>query len=561
MLDFCRPSFSVLNKYILFTVFSLHFIPLLQANPANPLYTIFREIIPQTRLDKIVEVDLSSRGITPANLCSDEVFVRRIYLDMTGTLPLPKEVNLFMKDTSRDKRSVLIDSLFSHEAFNDYWTMKWCDVLRVKAEFPINLWPNGVQAYHRWIKDAVTNNMPYDKFATEMLTSSGSNFRTPAVNFFRAIQGDSTTNIANAVALTFMGSRAENWPEDKREDLEKFFSRTSFKGTAEWKETIVTCDFSSMDKINTNYPDGSAVTISPLTDPRFVFSDWLVSEENEWFAKCMANRIWFWLMGRGIIHEADDIRNDNPPSNPELLAYLEKELIKSDYDLQHVYKLILNSRTYQQSSIPADESADVEKYFAVYPVRQLEAEVLIDAICKITGTTEQYSSPIPEPFTFIPESERTIALADGSITSTFLEMFGRPSRDSGFIAERNANPTSAQRLHMLNSTHILNKLSGKPAKGKGKYKAKNTSKGINAKFSAWNKKKSGKWNKKSKNRSKNWNALQSVRGLYLAILSRQPTSDELKKVKELSTVTKKKWEVLPTLAWALMNSKEFIYRH
>ena len=174
------------------------------------------------------------------------------------------------------------------------------------------------------------------------------------------------------------------------------------------------------------------------------------------------NRVWSWLLGRGIIHEPDDIRPDNPPSNPELLAYLERELVAAHYDLKHIFRLILNSNTYQLSSIPETDHPQGDANFSHYLPRRLEAEVLIDAICQITGTTEKYSSPIPEPFTFIPENQRSIELADGSISSSFLEMFGRPARDTGLESERNNRPTAAQQLHLLNSSHIRRKIEQSP---------------------------------------------------------------------------------------------------
>ena len=200
------------------------------------------------------------------------------------------------------------------------------------------------------------------------------------------------------------------------------------------------------------------VKLSSDRDPREVFAGWLIDANNPWFARNIVNRAWFWLLGRGIIQEPDDIRPDNPPINPELLAYLEKELVASHYDLKHLYRLILNSQTYQLSSIPRSAKPEAAANFAFYPVRQLDAEVLSDALCEITGTTEKYSSSIPEPFTFIPEKERSIALPDGSITSSFLEMFGRPPRDTGLESERNNNPTASQRLHLLNSSHIQRKI-------------------------------------------------------------------------------------------------------
>ena len=168
-------------------------------------------------------------------------------------------------------------------------------------------------------------------------------------------------------------------------------------------------------------------------------------------------------MGRGIIHEPDDIRPDNPPRIPSCWPFWSRNWSPSHYDLKHLYRLILNSQTYQLSSIARGRPArGRRRNFAYYPLRRLEAEVLIDALCQITGTTEKYSSAIPEPFTFMPEDQRSIALADGSITSSFLEMFGRPPRDTGLESERNNRPTAAQRLHLLNSSHIQRKIEQSP---------------------------------------------------------------------------------------------------
>ena len=193
-----------------------------------------------------------------------------------------------------------------------------------------------------------------------------------------------------------------------------------------------------------------------------MFADWLIDPKNPWFTRNIANRVWAWLVGRGIIHEPDDIRPDNPPSNPELLALLEQELIASHYDLKQLYRLILNSKTYQLSSVPKADSPEGDANFSHYPLRRVDAEVLIDALDKITGGTENYSSAIPEPFTYIPENLRSIALPDGSITSSFLDMFGRPSRDTGLESERNNRPTADQRLHLLNSSQIQRKIEQSP---------------------------------------------------------------------------------------------------
>ncbi len=242
------------------------------------------------------------------------------------------------------------------------------------------------------------------------------------------------------------------------------------------------------------------------------------------------NRIWSWLLGRGIIHEPDDIRPDNPPSNPELLSFLEKELITAKYDLKHIYRLILNSSTYQRCCIPKTDKPEGAVNFSHYPLRRLEADVLIDALNQITGTTEKYSSEIPEPFTFVPVEQRSIALADGSITSSFLEMFGRPPRDTGLESERNNSFTAAQRLHLINSSHIQRKIEqGRKLRTLMQGKA---------------------------------NMRQFTTKFYLTILSRFPTNEEVKIVEEYSKSQRNNRRIVAIdLAWALINSAEFLYRH
>ena len=482
-------------------------------------------------VDAPVLAALRKRGIQPAHLCSDEVFIRRVYLDAIGTLPEPEAVVEFTQDSRPNKRALLIDALLEREEFADYWAMKWCDLLRVKSEFPINLWPNAVQAYHHWIRDAIRKNRPYHELVRELLTSSGSNFRVPPVNFYRAIQGRDPSAIARAVALTFMGTRLETWPEARRAGMAAFFSRVAYKQTGEWKEEIVQLDPAATEPVNAIFPDGTAVRIPPGEDPRQVFADWLLRPGNPWFTRNIANRLWAWLWGRGIIHEPDDIRPDNPPTNPELLACLEKELVNARYDLRHLYRLILNSRTYQQSSLPQSDQAQAEALFACYPVRRLDAEVLIDALCWIGGPGESYSSAVPEPFTFIPQYHRTISLADGSITSPFLEMFGRPARDTGLESERNNQPTDAQRLHLLNSTHVRQKIEQSQRL-------------------------------RELVRRTGGNPAQVIRGLYLTLLSREPTPTEVAAARQYAQtagVTPK--QAMDDLVWALINTKEFLYRH
>ncbi len=487
--------------------------------------------VPAGQIDTLVFRQLERLNIQPANLCSDAVFVRRVYLDVIGTLPTAYEAREFILDQTPNKRRLLIGRLMDKDQFADYWAMKWSDMLRIKAEFPINLWPNAAQAYHRWIHSNLQENVPYDRVARDLLTSSGSNFRVPPVNFYRAMQSKEPNGIAQAVALVFLGERADKWPKDKLAGMASFFSQVGYKSTGEWKEEIVYFNPQSTNAASAAvFPDGATVRLNPDRDPREVFADWLLDPKNPRFARNTVNRIWCWLLGRGIVHEPDDLRPDNPPSNPELLDYLAAQFSESHYDLKRVFRLILNSRTYQLSSAARNQAPEAVANFASYPLRRLEAEVLIDALNQITGTTDNYSSPIPEPFTYIPESQRSIALADGSITSPFLEMFGRPPRDTGFDSERNNRITADQELHLLNSTHILQKI--------------------------------------EKSRMIQYQ-LQSARGpsavangLYLGILSRFPTEEELRTVEAYAQSSGlRPRDAAVDLAWALINSAEFLYRH
>jgi len=491
-------------------------------------------LTPQNKIDELVFARLQQLNITPAEVCSDPVFLRRVYLDVTGTLPAAWEAESFILDRSPNKRAVLIDRLLARDEFADYQAMKWGDLLRIKAEFPINLWPNAAQSYHRWVHDVIRDNLPCDEFARELLTASGSNFEKPPVNFYRAMQNRTPAGIAQTVALTFLGERAEDWPSNDLANLAVFFANVGYKTTAEWKEEIVFFNPASTNAgalnglpSNAILPGGLKVKLSPDQDPRIVFADWLVQDPQ--FARNLVNRAWSWLLGRGIVQEPDDFRADNPPSNPELLAYLAKDFVSSGYDFKRLYRQILNSKTYQLAAIPQSQSPEAAANFAFYPLRRLDAEVLIDALDQITGTNENYSSAIPEPYTFIPDNLRSIALPDGSITSSFLEMFGRPPRDTGLESERNNRITAAQKLTLLNSSLMQRKIEA--------------SRMIEFEIAS------------------NRPPANIATGMWLQILSRFPTAAESQLAQDYFKSGIGRRQAAVDLAWALMNSTEFLYRH
>jgi Protein of unknown function (DUF1553)/Protein of unknown function (DUF1549) len=519
---------------------------------------------PAGRIDEIVFAKLKALGIQPT-LCSDAVFVRRAYLDLTGRLPSADDARAFIQSADKNKRIALIDRLLDRPEHVDYWAMKWSDILRVKAEFPVKIWPNAAQAYYRWIWESIAQNKPYNQFARELLTYSGSNFRAGPVNFYRAIQNRTPEGIATAVGLSFLGTRVHLWPEDRRAGMAVFFSQVGYKPSSEWKEEIVFWDplksttvpgstAPGVDDVTksvtaTNqipqalarplaengplaaiFPDGTKTTIPADRDPREVFADWLIRPENPWFARNIVNRTWAWVMGRGIIHEPDDVRDNNPPSNPELLAYLEKELVSSGYNLRSLKRLIFTSTTYQFSSIPRHNGPEARANFASYLLRRVEAEVLIDALNDITGSSDLYTSAVPEPFTYIPNDMTAVALADGSITSSFLTLFGRSARATGMEGERVNELASTQWLHMLNSATLQTKLQSGPK--------------LAAMLGAGG------------------STRDIAERLYLTILSRLPTDADVKAAEEYAkTGATQGPDVWLDLAWALINSPEFLLRH
>ncbi len=445
----------------------------------QPLPDPFPEVEAYNKIDELVLAKLKKLGIPPSELCSDHEFLRRVYLDVIGTLPTPDEARAFLSDSDPQKRAKLIDRLLDSEEFADFWALKWGDLMRIKAEYPSNLWPNAVQAYHRWIRHSIAKNKPYDQFARELVTASGSNFRVPPANYYRAFLKREPQNLAEVTALVFMGARVgcarchahptESWTLDDNVGLAAFFAQVRYKATREWKEEIVYVNPRqtmrhprTSEVVPPKFPGGEVVELEGEEDSRVRFAQWLTTPENPWFTRNIVNRIWFWLFGRGIVHEPDDLRSTNSPENPELLKYLEQELASHNYELKHVYRLILNSRTYQLSSKSNRWNAGDVAHFSHYPVKRLGAETLLDAIGQVTERWDTYRSTIPEPFVVMPSGFRATHLADGSIDLPFLQLFGRPPRDTAYESDRDLELSMRQTLHLLNSSDVQNKINASP---------------------------------------------------------------------------------------------------
>ena len=379
--------------------------------------------------------------------CSDEVFLRRLYLTVTGALPTPQECVEFLDSKEADKREKLVDKLLESELGLKYMQMRWGDILRIKSEFPSNLWPNGVQAYNRWVYEQLLHNVPYNKMVYDLIISQGSNFRAPAVNFYRGFQKRSPENVYANINLLFLGNR------NCKDNGYLCFSQVSFKSTKEWKEEIIYLD------IHRNLPwqtikleDGTHLVPKPNTDWRKEYVGWLTSPKNRRFAEVFVNRVWFWFFGKGIVHEPDDWREDNKPSDPALLKELTDYFLANNFDTRKLMKKILLSEQFNSKAAPE----------GFYEPQRLPAEVIVDALASVTGIWSTYSSRVPEPFTFYPQRTRSPHLGDATVSSSELELFGKVSRDVSLESQRNNAITSRQLLFLMNSSVLERRIRKSP---------------------------------------------------------------------------------------------------
>jgi hypothetical protein len=516
----------------------------------QPLSVPFPALPANNKIDELVFADLKELGFPPAEVAGDEVFLRRVFFDVIGVPPTPEEARAFLADKDPQKRSKLIDRLLGRDEFADFLATKWRDLLRIKAEEPINLWPKAAETYYRWVRESIAANKPYDQFARELLTASGSNFRNGPCNYVRSVPERDPRTLGEATALVFLGARLgcarchahpiENWGEDDDLGMAAFFSQIATKFTGEWKEQIVYRNPEGMVRSpQTGKPvamkplGAAALAPEPAVDPRRRFAEWLTAPENPWFARNIVNRIWFWLMGRGIVHEPDDLRATNPPANPALLEYLQKELIAHRYDLKHIYRLVLNSKTYQLSSEPTPQNEKDAAHFSHYRSKRLTAEQILDGLSQITEQPErfrQFRRDNTAPTTNIPPDVKASQIAEASETSMLAAMFGRPERGTALERERadDLNPLHVQFL--ANSSAIEDTIYNCPT------------------IQRLLKDKKGD--------------AEIVEELFLLGLARFPSEAEKQKMVEYLTAEKNRRDrAIHDVLWTLLNSNEFLLNH
>lgn len=508
---------------------------------------VFRTLVPRTEtltartelpvfnfIDTQIDAKLTKLQIQASPLCSDADYVRRVYLDLIGTLPTSDEARAFLSSQDPDRRVKLVDALLQRPEFADYWALKWSDWLRVDRQA---LGHDGAYRYYKWIHDSFAANLPLDQFAKELLAGQGLLSEHPAAHFYKVVKDPG--EMASTLSQSLLGIRIEcarchhhpfdRWSQDDYYAMQAFFTGVRFKSTPRGEMLLAATGGVSQNprtgkQIFAHPLETASPTAAPTGDPRVGLADWLVAPENPYYARNIVNRAWAHLLGRGIVEPLDDVRLTNPPSHPELLAELSKDFINHKFDFRHLLKTIVASRTYQLSaSVTPTNHAD-EQNFSRAVLRRVDAEVLLDAICQTTK--------IPEKFDGVPAGSRAIQLWDSQVPHYFLGIFGRPVRSTPCDCERAGAPNVSQVLHVLNSPEIQAKLTHDG--------------GRLAELS----------------QRSDLNDAQVVEELYLTFFSRYPTDPEkLTGEKYLKDHATGRRSAIEDLAWSMLNSLEFVFNH
>ena len=509
-------------------------IPVTVLNPTPGF--VWKPLPQHNYVDRLVDAKLERLRIQPSPPTDDVTFLRRVSLDLTGRLPTPDAVRAFHDDPrpSRLKRAKTIDRLIASPEYVDHWTVKWGDLLQSNRKY---LGEKGAYEFQQWIHDAIASNRPYDKLVRELLTARGSSYDNPAANYFRVTGGakpamEKTTQVFLGVRMVCAQCHDhpfERWTQSQYYQMSAFFSTVGIRAGYEVGEEIV---FDQRADYELKYPkDGRVVkpqfmiapTAAPVPDGperRDALADWITSKDNPFFARAMANRMWSYFMGKGIIDPVDDIRASNPPSNPALLDALTKDFIAHGFDLRELMRTIVNSRAYQASIATNDWNANDRDNFSHANPRRLSAEELMDAVSSAAGATAHF----PE----VPEDTAASQLVDPHIGKEgFLDVFGRPPRESSCECERRSDFSLPQALNLVNGKTISEAVADPNGRVAKMVLTGQSDEAI-------------------------------VEELYLAALSRPPTREEqLRGVTYLSNGAK--GSRAQDLLWALLNSKAFLY--
>lgn len=483
-------------------------------------------------VDRHVNAHLKKLNLRPSEVCDDATFLRRAHLDIIGTLPTAAEARRFLASQASDKRARLVDALLERPEFADFWALKWADLLRVDRQ---KLGQRDAYAYYRWIRDQFAANRPLDQFARALLTAEGPLDDAPAGHFYKVVTrpGD----MANAVSQVFLGIRIacaechhhpfDRWTQTDYYGMSGLFAQVNIRKGA-LGETLLaegnpaTKHPRTGETVPPHALDSEPGKDTTTGDRRRVLAEWFTAPENPWFARNLANRLVAHFLGRGLIEPVDDVRATNPPGNPALLDALARTVVESHFDLKQFIRTLAASRTYQLSATPNDTNAQDEQNYSRALFKRLPAEVLLDAVCQVTG--------VPEKFDGVPAGARAIQLWDSQTQHYFLKLFGRPVRVTACECERNSEASIAQVLHLLNSPNLQAKLThadGQLARLTAAYP----------------------------------DNVKLADELYLTFFSRLPGDKERQLAVKHLAAGPNRQQAVEDYAWSLLNTVEFVFNH
>ena len=522
-----RGEAFIMARFDTFTVGS-HFIVL-----PKDLEFQSPKVVENNYVDTLINEKLSKLRIAPSELCSDEVFLRRAYLDILGLLPTAEEYARFTSNAEKDKRSKLVDELLGRKEFVELWVMKWAELLQIRSSNQVSY--KSMLLYYNWLQDKVANNVPMDKMVSELLGASGGTFKSPATNYYQ--NETNTLKVTENVAQVFMGMRIQcaqchnhpfdRWTQDDYYGFASFFSQIGRKRAEDPRETIV---FNSRSG-EVRHPVGNRVMKPKFLggeapdlkgkDRRVAMANWLVSAENPFFATNLANLVWAHFFGKGIIDEVDDVRVSNPPANAELLNELGRRFTGYKYDFKRLVRDICTSRTYQLATQTNQSNESDTRNFSHASLRRIRSEILLDCITQVTNTSNKFRG--------LPKGARAVQIADGSTTNYFLQAFGRAKRETVCSCEVQMEPNLSQALHLINGDTVEQKIR-QGGLIKARLDEKKTSDEI-------------------------------IEELYLRCFSRRPVEKELASLKSIQAAAPNQKEFLDDLFWSLLNSREFLFNH
>ncbi|MCE9607312.1 MAG: DUF1549 and DUF1553 domain-containing protein [Planctomycetia bacterium] len=497
-------------------------------------------------VDRHLAAQWKRLGIVPSEPADDREFIRRVSIDICGTLPTPAELAEYVSDARSDKRARLVDRLLERPQYASNFALKWADILRNRgAGYSTRYQRLGTTLFSGWIRDSFAANVPYDRFVASIVTASGSQEANPPAIWYRTVRTNS--DYVESVAQAFLGIRiqcaqchhhpAERWSQADYYQLAAVFARVGRKGgyadaEVPTDETIYLADEGEVfhprtgKRMTPRPPGGAEFTLDRFDDPRQSLADWMASPENPYVARTMVNRMWGHFFNRGIIHPIDDARSTNPPSNPELIDALAHDFIAHKYDIKHLIRTICNSAAYGISSVPNGTNRDDAQNYARYYPRRMQAEVLLDALSQVLDAPTKFRAAGGE----FPAGTRAIDLPDEAVPNHFLDVFGRPARNSACECERVDSPALGQTLELVNSAELQTKLT--------------TEKGYVAQLAA----------------NSRPNA-ENVEEVFIRVLARPPRDKERATALKFLESQKDRKTAYASLLWSLIATNEFLFNH